>query len=279
VNRQSEYNFTVPDDHAILKQFAKQFAATGKSDAFSELLRRYEPLVYAAARRQVVDPHLAQDITQATMMVLMRKAGKIRRKQPLGPWLLRVAHYLAIDALRGESSRRRHERSAAQQRREFCETPISSPWPSIEPILDQALHALNNRDRTILVLRYLQGCTIDQIAGELSLTQQATRQRLSRALRRLRNELSRRGISKDDLAPTLLLRFKIKTAMSDVWKLLRPQAIVTTAVIIVTLAGGLVLTRAATRRSPINSSAGMTTNLQTAGPSALANSRPKSTIP
>src|ERR1700729_2269551 len=100
------------DDHALLAEFA----LTGKAEAFAELSRRYQPLVNAAARRETADAHLADDITQSTMMVLLRKAGGIRRGKPLGPWLLRVAHYLAVDALRNESSRRRHEQRASRQR-------------------------------------------------------------------------------------------------------------------------------------------------------------------
>src|SRR5271169_5182234 len=112
------------DDHTLLADFA----AGGKPEALAELARRYEPLVLAAAVRQVADPHLAQDITQTTMLTLMRKARRIRPDTPLGPWLLRVTYFLATDALREQSARRRHEQLAAQQRPERF---VFSPWRSL----------------------------------------------------------------------------------------------------------------------------------------------------
>src|SRR5271155_1695814 len=154
------------DDNALLTEFA----IGGKADALAELARRYEPLVRAAALRQVADAHLAQDITQGTMMTLMRKARRIRPDTPLGPWLLRVAYYLATDARRDESIRRRHERLAAHQRRERIDP---SPWRSLEPIIDQTLNEMRLKDRTILTLRYLQEWSLPQIADKLRLTPDA----------------------------------------------------------------------------------------------------------
>ena len=148
------------DDHALLVEFTVR----GNADALAELVRRYQPLVHAAALRQVADAHLAQDITQGTMMTLMRKARRIRPGTPLGPWLLRVTYYLATDALRDESTRRKHECAAARQQQESSE---SSPWRSLEPVLDQTLNEMRRKDRTILILRYLQEWSLPRIADEL----------------------------------------------------------------------------------------------------------------
>jgi RNA polymerase sigma-70 factor (ECF subfamily) len=265
------------DDHLLLQRYA----ASRDAQAFDELVRRYQPLVRAAALRQVADAHLAQDITQATLMALVRKAGRIRHNRPLGPWLLRVTHYLAVDALRGESVRRRHERLAARQRREGRESSTPSPLRSIEPILDEMLHALNNNDRTVLVLRYLQEWTIEQIAGELSLTPQATRQRLSRALRRLRRLLERRGVRRDQLMSVpLLLQFhaKIKRAAYKIRERLGLKALVAVGAFTI-VAGGFVLIRAELRRTPANPPAVVSSNPQSIVGQQVTNSRPNSTIP
>jgi RNA polymerase sigma factor (sigma-70 family) len=275
------------DDHTLLAQFA----ASGKPEVFGELVQRYEALVCAAALRQVANPHLAQDITQATMMVLMRKAGRIRRGMPLGPWLLRVTHYLAVDALRGESTRRRHERLAARERPELMEGSAASPWRSVEPILDQTLHALGNNDRNILVLRYLQEWTIEQIAQELRLTPEATRQRLSRALKRLRKRLAQRGIRNDDLIPALLpplaaatksagvladqLHVHEKRAARAVWRFI-PKALVALGACTI-VAGGYVLIRA--ELHPANPRGVLTASPKPIAAPQSMDPRPMSTIP
>ena len=260
------------EDHALLAEFA----IGGKPEALAELARRYEPLVHAAAMRQVSDAHLAQDITQGTMLALTRKARRIHPDTPLGPWLLRVTYYLATDALRDESLRRRHERLAAQQRSESIE---ASPWRSIEPILDQTLNQMCEKDRTILILRYLQEWGLPRIATELRLTPDAARQRLSRALRRLRDRLARRGVSSEDLAILLPLppikagtsTVKLKSATHRLRNILHLRALTAIAAIAL-ISGGIVAARAALHRASPTIS-------KPTSPPPLANSRPQSTIP
>lgn len=275
------------DDYSLLAQFA----ATGEPDAFGELVRRYEPLVRGAALRQVTNAHLAQDISQSTMIVLLRKAGKIRRNRPLGPWLLRVTHFLAIDALRGESARRKHERLAARQRHESDARSATSPWPSIEPVIDQALHALGNKDRTILTLRYLQDWAIERIARELHLTPQATRQRLSRALRRLRSLLARRAIRNDDLLPAfpLPLAARIRSAGNVLFNQFRanakrtgrsfPAKMLTAFSVFAILTGGVIIYRTVTHRTSLNPLTVTATSGRAIGMQQMSISRPNSTIP
>ena len=51
------------DDYAILSRYATD----GDSVALEPLIRKYQPMVQAAAIRQIGDSHLAEDVTQATM--------------------------------------------------------------------------------------------------------------------------------------------------------------------------------------------------------------------
>ncbi|HEY1683154.1 MAG TPA: sigma-70 family RNA polymerase sigma factor [Tepidisphaeraceae bacterium] len=254
------------DEHAVLYRYARN----EDGPAFGALVRRYEPIVRSAALRQVRDPHMAGDITQATMMTLMRKAGTIRRQQPLGPWLLRVTHYLAIDAMRNTAMRRHHEQQAARQRHE-CELG-ESPWRHIAPILDTALHALSDEDRNILTLRYLQDWSVESIAGELRINSSAVRQRLSRALRRLREVLSDRGINRGDLIPAIpFWLIYWRRFIARIGYLLSPKGLVASLTVVIIFGGSFVITRATMRKS-------ITTNSSTPAPS-LVGQRAKSTIP
>jgi RNA polymerase sigma-70 factor (ECF subfamily) len=267
------------NDHALLADFV----ATQKPEAFAQLVTRYEPLVRAAANRQTGDPHLADDITQSTMMALMTKAHRIRRGQPIGPWLLRVAYFLGVDALRTDSARRRHEQLAAAYRTESHEPSAAVLEQPVDSVLDRALNSLREKDRTILVLRYLQGWSFEQISAELNLSMTATRQRLSRAIARLRALLEEQGVRRDEifsaLFPPLIAEINNYLAAprrqpSLLHRFLRPWPIA--AATLLTAVTGVVISHATSHSSSNPSRI-------TAPPSANSqpplNSRPNSTIP
>ena len=71
----------VEDDIELLQEFAKEHAET----AFAALVERHSGLVHAAAWRQVHDPHLADEVTQAVFIALAQKAPTFRRGVPCPP--------------------------------------------------------------------------------------------------------------------------------------------------------------------------------------------------
>ncbi len=71
----------------------------------------------------------------------------------------------------------------------------SSDWDQLRPVLEDAMHELEDKDRHAVLLRYFQNQTLGQIGATLNLTENAARMRVDRALDRLRRILARRGIT------------------------------------------------------------------------------------
>jgi RNA polymerase sigma factor (sigma-70 family) len=167
------------------------YAENGSETAFTELVSRHVGLVYSAALRVVVDPHLAEDVTQATFTVLAREARWLRGRAFLSSWLHRTASNQAANLVRGEMRRRAREQEAYAMH-----TTESEPeWKELAPVLDAALNKMAERDRAVIFLRFFEKKTAADIARALSVTEEAAQKRISRALERLRASLCGKGVS------------------------------------------------------------------------------------
>ncbi len=166
--------------------------AQGKSqDAFAELVRRHVNLVYSAAMRQVRSPLLAEEISQSVFADLASAAGKLKADTIVTAWLYQVTRRTAIDVIRRESRRRARERLAA----EMAAMNTTTDWPNIEPLLDEAMEALDETDRAAILLRYFENKSLREVGESLGTSDDAAQKRVSRAVERLREFFSKHGIA------------------------------------------------------------------------------------
>ncbi len=102
------------------RQLLDRFIESGNDAAFAALLDRHGPMLLGLCRRSL-DPasHLAEDVLQATFLVLARKARSIRQRDSLVGWLCGVAARLARQARSSERAHARREQRAARERPEI----------------------------------------------------------------------------------------------------------------------------------------------------------------
>src|SRR5438067_5359304 len=84
-----------PDD-----QILADYLARHDEGAFAALVGRHGPMVLNVCRRVLRDAHAAEDVFQATFLVLAERAAGIRRRTSLAAWLHGVAYRLAVRAKR-----------------------------------------------------------------------------------------------------------------------------------------------------------------------------------
>ena len=168
------------DDMALVRDYA----ASQSEPAFATLVVRHIALVHSVASRQVGDPHLAQDITQAVFIILAHKAGSLGPDTILSAWLYRTACYVAAETRRTRRRRERREQEAYMQ--STLNDPQAGAWEQISPLLDEAMAGLSEPDRAALVLRFFENKTASEIAAALKVNEDAAQKRVTRALDKLR---------------------------------------------------------------------------------------------
>jgi len=190
------------DDAELLRRYTDDH----DEDAFAELVRRHLALVYQAARRQTGDAHRAEDVVQAVFTDLARKARSLSGRPSLAGWLHTSTRYAAIHALRTERRRQIREQEAHAMNAPQHSSPANEgDWTQLRPVLDDALHALGERDREAVLLRFMESRPFAEIGARLAMTEDAARMRVERALDKVRKLLARRGVTSTSTALAVLL--------------------------------------------------------------------------
>jgi RNA polymerase sigma factor (sigma-70 family) len=178
-------------------QLLRDYVAFGAEAAFTELVHRYTNLVYSAALRQVESPDTAADIAQKVFVSMAGNAPSLSRRlavdASLAGWLCRCARNQSLNFRRDEFRRQTREKEAMEQIISFPDT--APDWERLRPVLDEAMSELNEPDYDTLVLRFFQNQDFRAVGAVIGVSDDAAQKRVSRALDKLRDLLSRRGIN------------------------------------------------------------------------------------
>jgi RNA polymerase sigma factor (sigma-70 family) len=173
-------------------QLLARYKGKNAEDAFTEIVRRHLDLVLSAALRKVRSPQLAEEVAQSVFSDLAQQADGLAPDTVLPGWLYQVTCRTAIDVIRRESRRQSREQVALEL------TAMNAPaanWTEVEPLLDEAMHALDETDRTAVLLRYFKNKSLREVGETLGTSEEAARKRITRAVERMRQFFTKRGVT------------------------------------------------------------------------------------
>jgi RNA polymerase sigma-70 factor (ECF subfamily) len=162
----------------------------GRSEAALSAWRRFHPLVETTLRRMLGPGGDLQDLTQEVFLRFFSKVGELKKVESLRPFVMAIA----IRRAQEEIKRRR-------VRRWFAPVLGDSLMPSMTTEMDpenrqailhlyRVIDRLSVTDRTIYVLRYIEGLEQAQISETLGISVSTVRRRLERLSKRVTHMMS-----------------------------------------------------------------------------------------
>lgn len=179
---------SVDDDQRLIEA-----ALGGASQAFGQLVLRYQDRLFNTLVRVIGNADDAQDVAQDAFVQAFLKLNTFQHTAGFYTWLYRIAFNLAVSRQR----RRKPTASVEHMREEAGHEPVDNDPPPSRPMeqaeraeqVQAALAQLSDEHRSILVLREIDGLDYQAIAEILDLEIGTVRSRLFRARMQLREQL------------------------------------------------------------------------------------------
>jgi RNA polymerase sigma-70 factor (ECF subfamily) len=170
--------------------------ATGDKVAMQVLFARHHVRVYRFVLRLVRDQTKAEDLISEVFLDVWRQAGKFEARSAVSTWLLAIARYKALSALRRRPDEELDEETAAA-----IEDPGDDPETALEKkdkgeILRKCLTALSPEHREIIDLVYYHEKSVEEVAEIVGIPENTVKTRMFYARKRLAELLKAAGVER-----------------------------------------------------------------------------------
>jgi RNA polymerase sigma factor (sigma-70 family) len=183
---------THADDHTPDRELLQRFIEKRDEDAFGLLMRRYGSMVTGVGLRVLHNRQDAEDVCQATFLLLAKKANTTPWRNSAANWLYEVAYRVAQDALKAARRRKLHEGN--RKPLPVPDAMADVTLRELQSVLDEELTLLPKKYRIPLILCCLEGKARDQVAQCLDVPLATVKSRLEEGRELLRRRLARRGL-------------------------------------------------------------------------------------
>jgi RNA polymerase sigma-70 factor, ECF subfamily len=185
------------DDRELVRRAQRE-----DKEAFEELIRRHQHRVFAVAGGIIRRREDVEDIAQQVFVKAYFSLKRFDQRAAFSTWLYKITVNECWDMLRKRKVRPlvyEADLSEEQARQVISSAEKSKDQPDISDRLearqrvDRLLDGLDERDRLMLILKEVEGFSIEEIAEVLDLNANTVKVRLFRARRRVVNQARERG--------------------------------------------------------------------------------------
>jgi RNA polymerase sigma-70 factor (ECF subfamily) len=170
----------------------------GDRDAYRLLVERHSRNIFRVAFRVLTNEQDAEEVVQETFLRAYRNLGKFEQRSVFSTWLYRIAMNCALDMKKKAKRTQNTLIIAEEPEPESGEVQVESPAASQDRLLYsdrvkkeilQAMEELSDVERSAFTLRHFEGLSIEEIADVLGIQQNAAKNRIFRAVKKMREAL------------------------------------------------------------------------------------------
>jgi RNA polymerase sigma-70 factor, ECF subfamily len=170
--------------------------ANGDRLAMQVLFARHHVRVYRFVLRLVRDEAAAEDLISEVFLDVWRQAGKFEGRAAVSTWLLAIARFKALSALR-----RKPEQELDEETAEAIEDTADTPDIALEKkdkseILRKCLSGLTAEHREIIDLVYYHEKSVEEVAEIVGIPEATVKTRMFYARKKLAELLKAQGIER-----------------------------------------------------------------------------------
>ena len=167
-------------------------AATGGDiESFGELCRRYYAAMAAIAYAVLSDHQLAEDAAQESFARALVRIKSLKERAKFAPWLAAICRNVAKDMVATKAKQISTE--------DFSQVAQSNNDDENSRAIRRAIEQLPESAKDLVVLRYYDGLSYEQISSVLGISKASINGRLTRAKRKMADYLKRNGFPENRL--------------------------------------------------------------------------------
>lgn len=168
-----------------LKQIKR--AQRGDSQAMAQLLRTHYSFLMKYLIKMTMNPELAEDVAQETMLRCIEKIHLYNGKSKFSSWMITIATRIYIDQMRRTKVETQwRDREQALRRTEWRMKAQQEEWTDAM----QALSRLGHEWRLPILLKHYYGYAYDEIAEIMDIPPGTVKSRIHHGLQQLRKEMA-----------------------------------------------------------------------------------------
>lgn len=170
-----------------------QDVLAGNKQAYTHIINKYKNKLYATILRMTRDPQDASDLVQEAFIKIYEQLGKYDGKGSFSSWIYRVAFNHCMDEFRKKS----YQMKRVEINEELMEDPKHPEVIFLKKEnarqLERLISTLAEDERIIILLRYVNELSYDEISELVDVPVSTVRNKLHRAKKKMRETVKREG--------------------------------------------------------------------------------------